>query len=142
MFSGIFCLIAMFLSLVHGKEENRLVRTVFYLCLPQILFECMRMQAIKWLFVPLEQLVCFLFCEGVLAAYAFRARPKHLRSWLPAITGLLVCGVIIVCEFALDGKITLGEEFIPQWITYGVMALALAAMAVAEHRGNRRIQSA
>jgi hypothetical protein len=141
MFSGIFCLIAMVLSLVHGKERNRAVRTVFYLCLPQILFECMRMMAIKWLFVPLEQLVCFLFCEGVLVVRAFAAGKSRFRSWIPAIAGLAVCGVIVVCEFMLDGKITLGETFIPHWITYSIMAAALIGLTIAEHGSNKRIHN-
>ena len=142
VFSGLFSLIAMRESLVHGKEKYRFVRTLFYLCLPQVLFECMRMQKISWLFVPAEQLVCFLLCEGVLVWAAVKGRKDGFRSWVPALAGLLVCGVIIAGEFALDGKIMLGdEEYIPQWITYGVMALALAGMAVGEHFALRRIQA-
>ena len=142
MLSGIFSLIAMIFSLVHSKEKYRFVRTLFYLCLPQILFECMRMQKISWLFVPAEQLICFLACEGILVWAAVKRRKDGFRAWIPALVGLPVCGVIIAGEFALDGKIALGEEeYIPQWITYGVMALALACMAVAEHAAMRRIQA-
>ena len=95
---------------------------------------------ISWLFVNVEQLACFLFCEGVLVVRAVRAGAGKLRSWIPAIGGLLVCGIVIAGMFALDGKITFGGSFIPKAVTYGVMALALAGMAVAEHFGNRRIQ--
>ena len=142
MFSGIFCLVAAALSVMHREEENRLVRTLFYVCLPQILFESMRLEVLSWLFVNVEQLGCFLFCEGVLVARAIRAGAGKFRSWVPAIGGLLVCGVVMAGMFALDGKITVGGEFIPKGITYGVMALALAGMAAAEHRANRLIHRA
>ena len=96
----------------------------------------------SWLFVPAEQLVCYLLCEGVLVWAAVRGRKVGFRAWVPALVGLLACGVIIAGEFALDGKIMLGdEEYIPQWVTYGVMALSLAAMAVGEHFALRRIQA-
>jgi prolipoprotein diacylglyceryltransferase len=142
VFSGLFSLVAMLESIAHGKEKYRFVRTLFYLCLPQILLECMRTQKISWLFVPAEQLVCYLLCEGVLVWAAVRGRKAGFRAWVPALVGLLACGVIIAGEFALDGKIMLGdEEYIPQWVTYGVMALSLAAMAVGEHFALRRIQA-
>ena len=138
---GFFSLAAMALSLVHGKEKDRFLRTLFYLCLPQVMCESMRIESISWLFVKSEQLFCFLLCEGVLAWYALRAEPKKLRSWAPAITGLVTCGIVIVAEFAKDGKIVspFSGQMISQWIIYGVVALALAAMAIMEHRGYRRI---
>ena len=136
--SGLCCLGAMVFALARGKDRNRLARTMFYICLPQVLLEGLRMQSINWLFVRVEMLLCFLFCEGTLVYYTFRAGPKKIRSWVPAITGLLVCGVVIVGEFALDGKIMWGEERINFWLIYGVIALCLAAMAFMEHLGNKR----
>lgn len=142
MLSGLFSLIAMVFSLVHAKEKHRFIRTLFYLCLPQILLECLRMQAIKWLFVPAEQLICYLLCEGVLIWTAFKTDPKQFRNWIPALVGLLACGVVMAGMFALDGKISLGEdEYIPQWIIYTAMAVSLAGMAAAEHSAMRRIQA-
>ena len=139
MFSGLFSLIAMVLSLVHSREKNRFLRTLFYLCLPQILLESMRTTSIVWLFVRLEQLICFLVCEGVLVYYAFRGGAKRFRSWIPALTGLLACGLIIACEFAKDGKILIGESMVSPWLCYLAMAAGLAAMAAAEHAGSRRL---
>ena len=139
MFEGFFSLIAMVLSLVHGKERDRFLRTLFYLCLPQILLESMRSESISWLFVRSEQLFCYLLCEGVLVWYAFRAGRKEMRSWIPAIIGLVVCGIVIVGEFALDGKITFGESAAPQWIIYSIIAATLAVMAVMEHRGHAAV---
>lgn len=140
MLEGAFSLVAMVLSLVHRDEKHRWLRTLFYLCLPQILCESMRNTSIAWLFVRSEQLFCFLLCEGVLVWYAFRAGRKRLGSWAPALTGLGVCALVIVAEFALDGKIAFGSHLISHWLIYGVVVAGLAAMAVMEHRGYRKIQ--
>ena len=126
-------------SLLRRKEEDCFLRTVFYLCLPQILLESLRMQSISWLFVRAEQLVCYLVCEGILIGYAVRAGGKQPRAWGPPAAGLLACGVVILGEFALDGKIGLPDGDIPIWLIYTVMALALAAMAAAEHAGRKRL---
>ena len=141
MFSGFFCMIASVLSLVHRKEDNRLVRTLFYLCLPQVLLESLRADAIRLLFVRMEQLVCYLLVEGVLVWYGWRGGRKSFASWVPALTGLVVFGLTIVEEFMLDGKIRFGGVTAPHWITYSLMAAGLIAVAVMEHRGNRRLYS-
>ena len=46
-----------------------------------------------------------------------------------------------MAEFAKDGKIVspFSGQMISRWIIYGVVAVALAAMAIMEHRGYRRI---
>lgn len=139
MFEGLMSLVAFILSLVHREEPRRLLRTLFYLCLPQILLESLRSEAINLLFVHLEQLVCYLFLEGVLVWYAFAKDRKAFASWVPALVGLAVCGLVIACEFAVDGKINLGDSRIPEWIIYSVMACGLAAVAAAEHRASRRL---
>ena len=131
----------MILSLVHRDEKYRWIRTLFYLCLPQIIHESLRWVSISWRFVRSEQLFCFLLCEGVLIWYALRAEPKKLRSWVPALTGLLVCGVVIVAEFAKDGKIMPFGHMMSQWAIYGIVAAMLALMAFMEHKGHRRINA-
>ena len=135
---GIMSLVAFVLSLVHRTEPRRLLRTLFYLCLPQILLESLRSEAINLLFIHLEQLVCYLFLEGVLVWYALAKNRRSFSSWIPALAGLVVCGLVIACEFAVDGKIHIGDARIPEWIIYSVMACGLAALAAAEHRGNRQ----
>ena len=136
MFEGLFSLVAMVLSLYHKNERDRFLRTLFYLCLPQVFCESLRAMSIKWLFVRSEQLFCFLFCEGVLVWYGLRKKGNipFLRRFGAALVGLIVCGLIIATEFALDGKILIGGEMIPKWITYGLVLAGLACMAVAEHR--------
>ena len=137
-FEGIMSLVAFVLSLVHRTEPRRLLRTLFYLCLPQILLESLRSEAINLLFIHLEQLVCYLFLEGVLVWYALAKNRRSFSSWIPALAGLVVCGLVIACEFAVDGKIHIGDARIPEWIIYSVMACGLAALAAAEHMGNRQ----
>ena len=136
MFEGLFCLAAMILCLKHRDERDRFLRTLFYLCLPQVFCESLRTQSIKWLFVRSEQLFCFVFCEGVLFWYGLRMNGKvpFLKRWGAAILGLIVCGLIITAEFALDGKILIAGEMIPKWLTYAFVLAGLGAMAVAEHR--------
>ena len=132
-------LIAFALALVHRNEPRRFLRTLFYLCLPQILLESLRTDAINLLFVHIEQLLCYLFVEGVLVWYGFRCGAKRFSSWIPALAGLAVCGLTVMEEFMLEGKILLNGSFIPQWITYALMAAGLAVLAVEEHRANRRL---
>ena len=136
MLESLFSLIAMVLCLRHRDDPDRFLRTSFYLCLPQIFCESLRAQSIKWLFVRSEQLFCFLFCEGVLIWYGIRKKgnPPFLKRFGAALVGLLVCGLIITAEFALDGKILIHEEMIPKWITYGFVLAGLAVMAIAEHK--------
>jgi hypothetical protein len=139
MFEGLFSLVAMFLSLYHKNDRDRFLRTMYYLCLPQIFCESLRAMSIKWLFVRSEQLFCFLFCEGVLVWHGIRKKGNYsfLRRFGPALVGLLVCGLVITAEFALDGKILINGEMIPKWVTYGFVLAGLAAMAIAEHKARQ-----
>ena len=141
VFEGIFSLVACIISLCHKNETDRLRRTLFYLCLPQVLFESMRAQSIVWLFVRVEQLLCFVFCELILAYYALKTGPRSFRNWVPALVGLLVCGLLITGEFALDGKIDFGDQEIPNQLIYGIYVVLLALIAVMEHIGHRRMIS-
>ena len=141
MLEGLMSLIAFFLCLRHRGEPRRLIRTLFYLCLPQVLLESLRADGIRLLFVRMEQLVCFLYAEGVLVWYGWKGGRKNSASWIPALTGLAVCGCTIVEEFMLDGKIRPGGASVAPWIPYSLMAAGLILLAVMEHRGNCRLYS-
>ena len=141
MLEGFMALVALVLCLKHRGEPLRLVRTLFYLCLPQVLLESLRADGIKLLFVRMEQLVCFLYVEGVLVWYGWKGGRKNSASWIPALAGLAVCGLTIVEEFMLDGKIRPGGSSVAAWIPYSCMAAGLVLLAVMEHRGNRRLYS-
>ena len=140
-FEGLMSLVALVLSLVHREDPRRFLRTLFWLCLPQILLESLRADAINLLFVHMEQLLCYLFVEGVLVFYGWKGGKKSVVSWIPALAGLVVCGLTIVEEFMLDGKIRFGGSYVSPWITYSLMAAGLIVLAVMEHRGNRRLHS-
>ena len=140
-FEGFFSLTAFVLALFHRNEPRRFLRTLFYLCLPQIFLESLRSDAINLLFMHLEQLLCYLFVEGVLIWYAFACGSRRFSSWIPALAGLAVSAVFIVGEFMLEGKIQVNNTPVPRWITWSVMIAALAAAAFMEHRANRRLSS-
>ena len=140
-FEGLVSLVAFVLSIVHGGEPARFVRTLFYLCLPQIILESFRTDSIKLLLVRLEQLVCYLYVEGVLIWIALKQDRRRFASWMPAVVGLAVGALLIAGEFTLEGKIMPGGVFIPRWITYLVMTAGCAVLAVVEHIGIRRIYS-
>ncbi len=137
MFEGLVSLAAFALSLAHRGEPRRFLRTLFYLCMPQVLLESLRNDSISLLFIKLEQLTCFLFVEGVLVWYGWACRKKGFSAWIPAVAGLVVCGLTVLEEFMLDGKVRVGGTFVPEIITYSMMAAGLAVLAVMEHRGNR-----
>ncbi len=132
MFEGAFSLIAMVISLMHRKEEMRFVRTLFYLCLPQIFCESLRAMSIAWLFVRAEQLLCYLFVEAVLIAWSLRIRKTERLWFLPWVLGLVVCALTVAEEFALD------KTDIPHMITYACMIAGLVVLAVVEHWAYRK----
>ena len=141
MFEGLLSLVAFVLCLKHREEPRRMLRTLFYLCLPQVLLESLRADAIRLLFVKMEQLLCFVFVEGVLVWYGWKGGRKRFASWIPALAGLAVCGLTVVEEFMLDEKLRPFGYIVPQWISYTAMAAGLVLLAVMEHRGNRRLYS-
>lgn len=127
---AIVALAAMIFALVRMKDRDIFLRTLFYICLGQVLLESMRMTSITWLFVRVEQLFCFLYVEAVLVVYAVRLWRRHNRKGLiyPAL-GLLVCGIVIAGEFALDGKILAD---LSRGTIYIVMTAALVTLAAAD----------
>ena len=93
MYEGFAALAAMLFALVRQKDRDCFIRTLFYICLAQVLLESMRSTSVAWLFVRAEQLLCFLYVEGVLVLYAVRRIRQEngtesfrrcWGSWLPA----------------------------------------------------------
>lgn len=126
-----FALIAMVLSLIRKDEPWCFLRTLFYLCLPQVFCESLRMNTIAWLFVKSEQVICFAVCEGILVWAALKTDYRKIRHWVPVLIGFIVLLLTIAEEFALD------KTDIPHWITYGLMLIGLGAMALAEHKSQK-----
>jgi len=140
MLEGIVYLRVALFAWQNREDWLCFVRTVFYLCLSQIICESMRAQSIRWLFVRYEQLLCYLVCEGILIAYAVRGKKQHSGNWQAAVFGLVVCGLTVLEEFMLDGKISVGEYGLPPVVIYGCMAWGLLELAACEHKARRRLK--
>ena len=71
MLAGIAYFVVFLISLNRFKEK-RFLRTLFYLCLPQIILESLRnYNRLTWTqFVRVEQLACMLYIEAVFLLYA------------------------------------------------------------------------
>lgn len=142
MLEGIICLRIALFAFQNRKDSLCFLRTVFYLALSQILCESMRAQSIRWLFVRYEQLLCFLVAEGILVWYAVIAAKNKRWNWGAAIWGLVVCGLTVLEEFMLDGKVTLNGYGLPPVAIYLFMAWTLLELAVAEHKARNRLPGA
>ncbi len=129
LFALIWAVIAFVISL-RGKGRTGLsfTLTLFFLCLPQIMCESMRGDDIKWLFVHVEQLFCALVLLGVLMYWIIGSKGvPALKRWLPLIILVVCLGLIVVTEFAIDGK---WFDF-SHTVCYIFMTFVLAAMGFA-----------
>ncbi|MBR0407172.1 MAG: prolipoprotein diacylglyceryl transferase [Clostridia bacterium] len=135
MLAGIAALIVFLVSLNRFKEK-RFIRTLFYLCLPHIIFESLRnYNRLTWTqFVRVEQLACMLYIEAVLVLYGVWAGKGAKNRFLPALVGLVCAGLFVGVEFALD------KTNLPHVLTYAVMIAGLAALGVMEHLGFKKIK--
>ena len=141
MLEGVLSLRVAWFALKNREDSLCFLRTVFYLCLLQVICESMRAQSIRWLFVRYEQLLCYLVAEGILVWYAVKGARAGKRNWYAAAFGLFVCGLAVLGEFMLDGKVTFGEYSLPPVVIYGVIAWALLELAVLEHSARKRLES-
>lgn len=126
--------------------------TSYHLAIILILCENLRVQTIKWGFVKAEQLFGALILLSILLPLcirAYRKSPMHtdgptsvlkmengklkkknthasfIGCFWPVAALFLCAGLLIVVEFALDGKIAMGQT-----AAYGLMTLTLAAMSL------------
>lgn len=119
--------------------RHRFLRSVFYLCLPQILLENLRLGSFMWFFcIRVEQLACMVAMFLILLLYGLRGEAGWKR-FRPAGIALLCAGLFIVCEFALEGKISF-LRFLDQQACYGLMALGQVILALTEIRAFRKWQ--
>lgn len=131
MFEGVAALGAMVFAFRRSEEKDGFIRTLFYICLAQVILESLRASSITWLFVRVEQLVCFVYVEFILFWYGLRCKGQKKR-FLPAVIGLVVCGLIIAEEFGLD------KTEIPNLLIYACMLAELVVLGIVEHRAHRR----
>ena len=129
MISGTIYL-GVFLASLLKFRAHRFMRTVFYLCLPQVFCESLRNQSLMWSqFIRAEQLLCMILVEVILIILGIGAKQEKRRFW-PAIAGLLWAGVFVAVEFAAGGKIFVDMSPV---IYYGVMVLGLVCLGWMEH---------
>ena len=137
--AGLAYLVVCAVSLWRFREK-RFVRTLFYLCLPQIMLESLRnMSLIFHEFVRVEQLLCMIVMIVILVLYGVWAGKGQRGRFMPAVLSMLIAGVFVAVEFALDGK--LGES-LRYGYPYAVMGLGLIALAALECRGFERLKKA
>lgn len=134
MLEGMLTLGVFVLCITRFKKQ-RFLRSLFYLCLMQILCESLRSDSFTWLFVKVEQLICMLGAVGVLLVYCVKT-PGVRQRWMPIVYCLPVAAVFVVLEFALNGKIPLSKP-----LCYGVMVAGLAVMSLNEIRAFRRMEA-
>jgi len=110
-------------------KEHRFLRSVFYMCLPQILLENLRYGSMMWFFcIRVDQLACMVAMFVILVIYGTRMKDHKA---VPAIIALLCAGLFIAMEFALEGKIPF-LRFMNAWACYGVMLLGQVILGVVE----------
>lgn len=109
--SALFALVwagVSFFALRHKTRKGlNFTLTLFFLALPQVLCESMRSRGLLWLFVHVEQLLCAVVLVGVLVFWILQAGGKRswFSKWLPLLVTLVCAGLVVVTEFAIDGKL-------------------------------------
>ncbi len=119
-------------------KEHRFLRSVFWLCLPQILLENLRAGSFMWFFcIRVEQLTCMVVMFVILVVYGVRSRGQP-RRFLPAAAALCCAGVFVACEFAMEGKIA-ALHFLDLFGCYAVMFAGQAVLGVTETLAFRKM---
>ena len=134
MLEGLLTLVVFALCIAFFRK-HRFLRSLFYLCLIQILCESLRIDSLMWLFVRVEQLLCMLGVAGVLLVYCVKT-PGVQHRWLPFLYCFPIAGVFVVLEFVFNGKISL-----PHLLCYGVMVAGLLGLSLIEIWAFRRMTS-
>ncbi len=137
LFEMVIAIIAGILALIWKNDRDCFIRTLFYICLAQVILESTRKTSLTWLFPFLraEQLMCFLYVEGVLVLYAVRrCKEKKWYGLISPILGLLVAGIVILIEFGLQDKVEflleMNHEHKEQ--LYIIMGASLAVLGIAD----------
>ena len=138
MLEGFLSLRVAIFALQKRKDAFCFIRTLFYLCLFQILCESMRDMSLRWLFVRCEQLLCYLVAEGILIWYGIVSAREKKWNFGAALVGLLVLVLTVAEEYMLDGKL-FADWHLPRILIYIFMALGLSELMIAEHHARKKI---
>ena len=128
-FAAVWAVISFVISFRgRGRTGLNLTLTLFFLCVPQILCESLRENDIRWLFVHVEQLLCGVTAFAVLLVWVIGSRGVSApRRFAPLAIMVACMGLLVVAEFAIDGK---WFDF-SKPVCYIFMILVLAAMGFA-----------
>ena len=110
----------------------RFEKTVFALCLCQVLLENLRNQAMKWGFVYVEQILCAVILM-ILLLLACSRRGGGWKRFLPALWMLLCMGGVVGEEFARQKG---SSEFLASF-GYLMMAAILVCMGWIYYRNTK-----
>jgi len=120
-------------------QEHRFLRGLFWMCLPQILLENLRMGSFMWFFcIRVEQLACMIVLFTILVMYGVRSRGAKYR-FLPAGIALGCAGLFVVCEFAMEGKIAF-LRFMDLFACYCAMFAGQVILGITEIRAFRKMK--
>lgn len=145
--SAVFALawaaIAFFRLRSTGRTGWSFTLTLFFLALPQVLCESMRSGGMLWLFVHTEQVLCALVLAGVLLFWILGSGKglSFPRRWGPLGVLLLVVGLMVVIEFAIDGskiKVPFMNRYTWHLLMCAILAVLGAAGVIAARRWNRQ----
>lgn len=133
MLEGLCALVVMALALTCFKKKP-FIRTVFYLCLAQVILESLHSDSISWLFVRVEQLLSMITLAVIILLYTLWMGPRKLR-WAPMAICVACAGLFVGVEFALD------KTTWPIPLIYGAMLLGMAVLAATEIRCFRLVDN-
>lgn len=127
-FALVWAAIAFFGVRGRGRTGLSFTLTLFFLALPQVLCESMRKRGMLWLFVHVEQLLCAIVLVGVLMYWIIGAKGKRslLNRWAPLLVVLVCIGLLILTEFAIDGKLF----DLSHTVCYAFMTVVLVGMGI------------
>ena len=136
LIEGVFLLAAAVISLVCFKK-GRFIRSLFLLCLPQVICENLLNNIFWWIFcIRVEQLLYMVVMTVILTIYAIRARGWKYRL-LPVIVAAACAGLFIVAEFAMEQKIEF-LSFLSVSDCYMLMGLGTVALLFTEIIASRK----
>ncbi len=122
-----------------GRKGLSFTLTLFFLALPQMLCESLRKRGMFWLFVHVEQLLCAIVLAAVMVYWIVKCKNtvSGWKKWVPFVVTAICFVLLVLCEFAIDGKIL---DLLPP-VCYLIMCAILAVVGccgvVAARRWNR-----
>ena len=136
LIEGVLLLVAAVVSFICFKK-GRFIRSLFLLCLPQVICENLLNNIFWWIFcVRVEQLLYMVVMTVILTIYAIRARGWKYRL-LPVIVAAACAGLFIVAEFAMEQKIEF-LSFLSVSDCYMLMGLGTVALLFTEIIASRK----